>query len=64
MRGLAHEGMYHEIWGVGLYYCCGLGFADYMALWVADIRMEGLEGNRSIERTMSAPSFALAMAEK
>ena len=32
MGRLAHEGMHHEVGGVGLDYLGGLRFADYMAL--------------------------------
>jgi hypothetical protein len=62
MCRLSHERMNHEIGRVGFNHLCGLGLADYMALGL----VSGLDdkARMAIELTMSAPSLAVAMAEK
>lgn len=61
MGELSHERVNHEIWRVGLYDLGSLGFADNMALIYVNWRGDA---ERFECGTMSAPSFALAIAEK
>lgn len=63
MCRLAHERVNHEVWGVCFDHLCGLGLADDMALLRSCQMDTDNAGYKSI-RTMSAPSFALAIAEK
>jgi hypothetical protein len=52
--------MHHEIRRIGFDHLCSLRFAYDMALQIGQF----LRGVDEVPRTISAPSFALAIAEK